>query len=179
MTLLLERRSCAKLTSPGPAGDQLAAILRAGMQVPDFQHLRPWEFIVAADDGRNRLGELMRQAAEAAGEPGEVIERAARMPLRAPVVIIVASRFRPHPLVNKFEQQLSAGCAVMAMQMAALAQGFNGIWRSGWPMFNRHLHAALGLGDEDQIIGFLYLGTAEAPPPPARDVDITNHIRAL
>jgi hypothetical protein len=33
--------------------------------------------------------------------------------------------------VPKWEQEMSAGCAVMAMQMAALAQGFNGIWRSG------------------------------------------------
>jgi nitroreductase len=179
LTFLLERRSCAKLEAPGPMGDELGAILRAGMQVPDFQCLRPWEFIVATGDGRDRLGEMLQQAAVAGGEPDEVIERALRMPLRAPVVIVVVSRFKPHPVVDKLEQQLSAGCAVMAMQMAALALGFSGIWRSGWPMFNRHLHTALGLGDEDQIVGFLYLGTAAAPPSPAREINVADHIREL
>ena len=99
------------------------------------------------------------------------------MPLRAPLVIVVAARFRPHAIVTKLDQQLSAGCAVMAMQMAALAQGFNGIWRSGWPMFNRHLHAALGLGDDDQIVGFLYLGTPVSAPSEPDDGDPNRFVR--
>lgn len=52
----------------------------------------------------------------------------------------------------------------MAMQLAAMAQGFGGIWRSGWPIFDRGLHAALGLEPDDQIVSFLYLGTPDRPP---------------
>ena len=86
------------------------------------------------------------------------------MPHRAPLVIIVAARARASKIVSLFEQQLTAGCAVMAMQMAAVAQGFGGIWRSGWPMFDRSLHEALELADDDQIVGFLYLGTPASAP---------------
>ena len=42
----------------------------------------------------------------------------------------------------------------MAMQMAAVALGYGGVWRSGWRMFSRHLHAALDLSPADQIVGF-------------------------
>jgi len=80
-------------------------------------------------------------------------------------LVTVVARARDSMVLKLLEQQLAAGCAVMAMQMAAVAQGFNGIWRSGWPMFDRGLHEALGLGPDDQIVGFLYLGTPFQTPP--------------
>lgn len=179
LTLLLERRSCNSLVAPGPEGEALQTILRAAMRVPDFQSLRPWEFILASGEGLDRLGDLMQKAAIAAGESPAVIQRALRMPHRAPLVVTIAARYRPHAVVNRFEQQLSAGCAVMAMQMAAIALGFSGIWRSGWPMFNRALHDLLDLAPDDQIVGFLYLGTAGLVVPPPPPVEIESHVRSL
>ncbi|MDR3518130.1 MAG: NAD(P)H nitroreductase [Azospirillaceae bacterium] len=174
LTLLLERRSCHALQAPAPEGEALATILRAAFRVPDFQQLRPYEFILAAGDGLDRLGALMEQAARAGGKPDDVIERSRRMPHRAPLVVIVVARVRASTIVSRLEQQLTAGCAVMAMQMAAVAQGFGGIWRSGWPMFDRGLHHALNLEPDDQIVGFLYLGTPRQSPPaatPSADAD--------
>lgn len=161
--LLLERRSCHALHAPGPSGAALDTILRAGLRVPDFQSLRPYEFLIAEGEGLDRLGVMMAQAARAAGKSDESIARAARMPHRAPLVITVVARHRPSRIVRPLEQHLSAGCAVMAMQMAAFAQGFAGVWRSGWLMFDRTLHDALGLTADDQIVGFLYLGTQAKP----------------
>ncbi|QFY41529.1 NAD(P)H nitroreductase [Candidatus Methylospira mobilis] len=164
ITLLLERRSCSALTAPAPEGEALEAVLKAAFRVPDFRQLRPYEFILAAGDGLDRLGALLEEAAKQSGKSTEIVNRAYRMPHRAPLVIVVAARHRPNALVSRFEQQLTAGCAVMSMQLAAVAQGFGGIWRSGWPMFDRGLHTALGLEEEDQIVGFLYLGTPLQPP---------------
>jgi len=178
LTLLLERRSCAALTEPAPEGAALDAILKAAFRVPDFQGLRPYRFILAAGEGLDRLGALMQQAARDAGKEPEIIERAARMPKRAPLVV-VAALHRPHSIVSRFEQQLTAGCAVMAMQMAAVAQGFGGIWRSGWPMFHRGLHDALGLEEDAQIVGFLYLGTPKSPPAARLEVEATDFVHWL
>ena len=61
--------------------------------------------------------------------------------LRAPLVIVVVAKARDSVVVHPLEQQMTAGCAVMAMQMAAFAQGFAGIWRSGWAMFEFLLEA--------------------------------------
>lgn len=169
LALLLRRRSCHALRSPAPSGEALELILRAALRVPDFQRLRPFRFLVAADDGLDRLGAMMHRAAIAAGKPREVVDRAPRMPLRAPMVVVVAATPKPSDLVPVFDQQLAAGCTVMAMQMAAQALGFGGIWRSGWLMYDRVLHGELGLHEVDQIVGFLYLGTPdrEPGPPPA------------
>jgi nitroreductase len=180
ITLLLERRSCAALQAPAPEGEALTVILQAALRVPDFQRLRPYHFILASGDGLDRLGALMARAAVATDRSPEEIERARRMPHRAPLVIVVVSRYRPSLIVSRFEQHLSAGCAVMAMQMAAVAQGFGGIWRSGWLMFDRGLHTALHLEQDDHIIGFLYLGTPTlAPSKPIPTVDVNNYVRWL
>lgn len=180
LTLLLDRRSHTGLAAPGPDAAQLDTILRAALRVPDFQSLRPYEFLVAEGEGRDRLGALLRQAAQAADATAETVERAARMPLRAPLVVVVVARARPSQIVHVLEQRLTAGCAVMAMQMAAIALGFGGIWRSGWPMFNRPLHDLLGLAGDDQIVGFLYLGTpTKAPTPlgtPAQPADFVRRL---
>jgi len=179
LTLLLERRSHTKLIAPAPSGEALDVILKAATRVPDFQRLHPYEFLIAEGEGLARLGAMMEAAARASAQPPEVIERAARMPTRAPMVIVAVAKHRASQVVHPLEQRLSAGCSVMAMQMAAFAQGFGGLWRSGWPMFDRNLHVALGLGDEDQIVGFLYLGTPAAPPPPSPEVDPAEFTRRL
>lgn len=61
----------------------------------------------------------------------KAIEKARNAPFRAPLIITVVAKCEENHKVPVWEQEMSAGCAVMAMQMAAIAQGFNGIWRSG------------------------------------------------
>lgn len=56
---------------------------------------------------------------------------------------------------------MSAGCAVMAMQMAAIAQGFGGIWRSGALTDSPVVRDAFNCRTQDKIVGFLYLGTPQ------------------
>lgn len=156
---LQHRSSCGLLQAPAPEGETLEAILQAGLRAPDHGHLQPFEFIIAQNEGLARLGSLFEDAASTDGASLDVIQKAAQMPQRAPMVVTVVSKVTPHEKVPAFEQHLAAGCAVMAMQMAAQAQGFGGIWRSGPLMFSKTLHQSLGLSEQDQIVGFLYLGT--------------------
>ncbi len=179
LTLLLERQSCHALMGPGPDDAALDLILRAALRAPDFQRLRPYEFLVAQGEGLDRLGALMEAAAIASGRPPADVERAPRMPKRAPLVIVVVAKARESEVVSYFEQQLTAGCAAMAMQLAAVAQGFSGVWRSGWPMFDTNLAQALDLSEHDRIIGFLYIGTAARAPSPLPEVSPEDYIRRL
>ncbi|QFI53890.1 NAD(P)H nitroreductase [Aeromonas simiae] len=177
LELLLNRHSCSRLSEPAPAGEALDNILKAGLRAPDHGTLTPWQFILIEGKGRERFGELLAAAAAERGEPEEAIERCLDAPLRAPLIIAVATRFQDHPKVPRLEQELSAGCAVMAMQMAAQAQGFNGIWRSGWFIFDDIVGRGLGLGDEDQLVGFLYLGTPMTEVRKLRALDPAEFVR--
>jgi len=77
------------------------------------------------------------------------------------MIITVVAHCEAHPKVPQWEQVASASCAVMAMQMAALAQGFNGIWRSGALTESPQVREAFECREQDRIVGFLYLGTPQ------------------
>lgn len=165
LELLLNRQSSPRLQAPGPDEEQLDRILRAGLRAPDHATLQPWRFLVAEGDGLDRLGQIFAEALVQDGAEPEKQERALTLPHRAPMVITVVARVKDNPKVPRIEQQLSAGCALMAMQMAAQAQGLGGIWRTGSFSHHPHVRSALGLAPDDDIVGFLYLGTPSKRVP--------------
>ncbi|MGL4381584.1 MAG: NAD(P)H nitroreductase [Vibrio sp.] len=159
LDLLLNRRSIAKLEAPAPQQQALDNILHAGLRAPDHGGLTPWRFVIAQGEGLAKLAAILEQAEIANGSDQTLINKAQQAPFRAPMVITVIANVTHSDKVPAFEQHLSAGCAVHAMQMAAVAQGFQGIWRSGHWMFHPVVRRAFNVQGEDQIVGFLYLGT--------------------
>ncbi|WPC73252.1 NAD(P)H nitroreductase [Vibrio porteresiae] len=172
LELLLNRRSMAKLEAPAPEGKALENIIRAGLRAPDHGNLTPWRFVIAQGSGLQKLSAILVKAAVADNSDEAVITKVKNAPFRAPMVITVIAKVTPHVKVPAIEQHLSAGCAVQAMQMAAVAQGFQGIWRSGNWMFHPEVRSAFGVEGEDEIVGFLYLGTPMGTemPAPARSL---------
>lgn len=161
LDLVIHRRSASRLAEPAPGGEALNNILRAGARAPDHGTLRPWRFHIIQNEGRERFSELLTAAAADNQADDKALEKARNAPFRAPLIITVVAHCDPHPKVPEWEQLLSAGCAVMAMQMAAQAQGFNGIWRSGPLTDSARVRAAFGCREQDKIVGFLYLGTPQ------------------
>jgi len=161
LDLLVNRRSASRLADPAPAGEQLENILRAGLRAPDHGTLTPWQFFVIEGEGRERFSQLLEKGAIEAGQDEKAIEKARNAPFRAPMIIAVVAKCQEHHKVPQWEQEMSAGCAVMAMQMAAVAQGFNGIWRSGALTDSPVVRNGLQCREQDKIVGFLYLGTPQ------------------
>lgn len=176
---LLTRQSVSKLTTPAPSGEALNNILMAGLHACDHKRLRPWKFLVIEGDARHRFGALCVRAALAQNPDisSEKQRDIAAKPLRAPVLVVVAAQIRDDPKVPEIEQVLSAGAAAQLMMVAAHAQGFGGVWRTGDMAYNDIVKQGLGLATKDHIVGFLYLGTAAAPAKPA-EVDVNTYVRA-
>ena len=88
------------------------------------------------------------------------------------MVIACVARITEHPKVPAIEQRLSAGCAAHALLLAAEAQGYAGIWRTGDAAFDRNVMDALALGPDEEIVGFVYIGTRDgkAKPLPTREL---------
>ncbi|CBG88056.1 NAD(P)H nitroreductase [Citrobacter rodentium] len=161
LELLVNRRSASRLAEPAPAGEQLQNILRAGMRAPDHKSLQPWHFFVIEGERRERFSAVLEKGALAADGDEKAIEKARSAPFRAPLIIAVVAKCQENHKVPLWEQEMSAGCAVMAMQMAAVAQGFGGIWRSGALTESPVVREAFGCRAQDKIVGFLYLGTPQ------------------
>ena len=154
--LLLQRQSNPLVTAPAPDKKALDQILAAGMRVPDHACLQPWHFTVITGDGLQRLSDLFIDSSNLINANKEKI---AKMPFRAPMIIVISTLYTHHDKVPFQEQLVATGCCAHAMQMAAYTLGYGAMWRTGELAYNVQVKKGLGVSKQDQIVGFLYVGT--------------------
>jgi nitroreductase len=157
ISLLTHRQSTPLLKSPGPEADDLEKIITTGMRVPDHAGLKPWQFTVIRDDGLQKLSDLF--VTSSIDVPNANLEKISKMPFRAPMIIVVSTQYTKHEKVPLKEQLITAGCCVHAMQMACVALGYGAMWRTGALASNETVKAGLGVSKQNEIVGFLYIGT--------------------
>lgn len=178
------RRSIGRLVEPAPSGDDLAAILESGACAPDHGELRPFKFVVLEGQGQDEFGTVLADAylarCERDGvEPVDAKREKERTKLgRAPMVIVVCAIRRESDKIPWIEQQMAAGAAAQNVLLAATALGYGSMWRTGDPAYDSLVKQALGLTDDDAVVGFLYIGTAtEAARKPPNEPDTDDLIR--
>lgn len=176
LDLLLTRESALKLDAPAPNETDLDTMFQSAVRAPDHGRLRPWRFVVIEGDKRARLGEVMadsmRRRDPEVSEDMLVRERA--KPMRAPMIVVAAAHVQKGHRIMECEQIASAAAAAQNIMLAAHALGYGAMWKTGDPAYDPGVKTALGLDAEDEIMGFLYLGTntgtsSPAPRPAARD----------
>lgn len=174
---LLKTRSSRKLldlVEPAPDQAQLNEMLTIAARVPDHGSMRPWRFIVHDKETRGALTEKL-VANFRAGNPNASDAEADKQRLRfggSPLIVTVVSRTAPNPKVPEIEQILSAGAACMNLLHAVHAMGFAANWLTGWAAFDKSSKELFGLADNEQIAGFVHIGTpkGEAPQRPRPDL---------
>lgn len=178
LNFLQQRNSATKLTAPAPSAAELESMFSAAMRAPDHARLRPWRFISVAGERRQAMGALLRDALLArnplADESAQ--EKAEKSPLRAPLIVVVVAIITEHPKVPPVEQRLSAGCAAHGLLLAAEALGYAGVWRTGDASFDRYVMDGLGLSENEEVTGFLYLGTREGVAKPLPSLAISDFV---
>jgi nitroreductase len=179
ITALLTRSSAKRTVDPAPAPQDLDVMFRAAVQAPDHGRLRPWRFITVQGEARQTLGRIFAEAlAERDPEVSPAaLEREAGKLLRAPLVIVVVCHPSDGNGVPEIEQVVSAGAAAQNILLAAFQLGYGAIWRTGAQAYDARVHAALGLDESDTIVGFVYVGTLEAPLPQRAVVDPAPFVR--
>lgn len=160
---LLERVSIPAnlLEAPAPSDEDLRTMVRAAVTAPDHGALRPWRFVIIRDDALQKLGDVFRESVKLKNpdSPEAELESARQKALRSPLVIAVVATIKEHPKVPPHEQMLSTGAAAQNLQLAANALGYGSIWLTGPFATDEHVRQSLGLGSDDRIAGFIYLGT--------------------
>lgn len=166
--LLLTRESALKLEPPGPSPEELDQIFAAAVRAPDHGRLRPWRFVVIDQDRRARFGELMAESLRRRepGVPAEALQKEREKAFRAPCIVVVAAKLARGHKIPEIEQLAAASSAAQTIMLAAPALGYGAMWKTGAPAYDSGVKAALGLAEDDEIIGFLYLGTRAGGPSP-------------
>jgi len=170
LDVLLTRRSVPALLlhEPGPSSHQIDAAIAAALRAPDHGNLKPWRCVLVRGEARARLSELFvrcMQQRDPPAPPGKV-EKARTMPLAAPLIIAVGVHVRADHKIPEVEQLLSAGAATMNLMNAFHAQGYGAIWLTGPNSYDTQISNALGFAADERCLGFIYVGTADAPQAP-------------
>jgi nitroreductase len=171
------RNSVAQLTDPAPSPEQLDNIFKAAVRANDHRRLRPWRFLLIEGEARNKLGQLMVDI-KLADNPAMTAEEQDALrakPLRAPTIVVVVATVRSNEKVPDIEQVISAGGAAQLMMAAAHAQDVGAVWRTGGIAYDTRMVEGLGLDKQDQIVGFIYLGTPKAVKKLA-EMDVNDYL---
>lgn len=165
LELLTTRSSMPRLIEPAPTPEQLTLLRKAAIRVPDHMNLSPFRFIEFIGSDRQLLADIYQQAARLNDFSDERIEQAGQIPYRAPMIIATCLRYVANEKVPRHEQFATVACATMAMQQACFAMGLGAIWRTGWLAEDDYVREQLGCDTDDEIVGFLYIGTPAVPTP--------------
>jgi nitroreductase len=161
LTALTTRASAAALIDPAPDDAALQRMLQAAVAAPDHGRLKPWRFIAVRGEARRRLGEVLAEAlaAREPGVPEALLAKEKEKPFRAPLILVAAAKLIPQHKIPAIEQIVAVGAAAQNLMLAAHALGYGAMWKTGAPAYDARVKQALGLTVDDQIVGFLYLGT--------------------
>lgn len=169
MLELCQRRSVPSrlLADPGPDPAELLSLLALASRVPDHGALTPWRFLRIDRNSGARLGELLaqRKLELEPGSDGAAIEKERGRFLKAPVVIAVIGCYQDPHRIPLVEQQMSAGCVCFNLLQAAQAAGYGAQWLTGWGAYDPVIREALGVRDNEAVVGFIHIGTAREQLP--------------
>ena len=176
LEFLLSRRSrpAKTLSAPAPTREQLMPLLTAAARSPDHGKLEPWRFVVLEKGAMPRLAELTEARGNALGKSPEEIAKARSQFDQGHLAVAVIEVQKPSDKIPAIEQTYSAGAVCLALLNAALAAGWGANWLSGWQAHDRGFcEKALGLAENERIVGFVHIATEGAAPPerPRPDVD--------
>lgn len=175
---IIARRSVGRLEYPAPSDEELELAVRCAMSAPDHKGLKPWQFVALTDNARVEFGRALLSAAidENGALDEDVCARILAMPLRAPMVVMVATNYQIHAKVPTFEQLLSAGAAVQNMLLAFDDMGYSAMWRTGDLANHVLVKQFFGIENKDTICAFIYVGRTQVQMP-ERTFNVSDFLR--
>ncbi|HST49652.1 nitroreductase family protein [Jatrophihabitans sp.] len=177
------RRSTAPVTDAAPTDAQLYDYLALAAHSPDHAGLRPWRLVALRGGDRNRLGAAL---ADGFGDPpgSPAAAKAAARPLRAPLLLSIICCPVEHPKVPRWEQLAATAALVATLQLVLFDAGWTAMWRTGPGVELAPVRQLLGVGETEQLLGWLYTGgrtgaPGDNPPENRADPDVRGKITSL
>ena len=177
---ILNRVSARELAEPHPTESDMEKVYKAALRAPDHAWLRPSSFIEVKGDGLNKLSNIFLEYAKNQTDiSDQIIQKYKNAPFRAPMIIILVNTFKEHPKVPAIEQKLSTATAAQNIMLALNTMNYSSIWRTGKLAFNKEIQTKLNLSDNQEILGYLYIGTSIGENKKIPNLDIDDFVSYL
>ncbi|MET0812993.1 MAG: nitroreductase family protein [Microbacterium sp.] len=167
-----DRRSWSKVTDEAPTRAELLPFVSAAGRVADHSSLRPWRLIELRGSDRERLAEAIAKA--------EGDKKPSSKPFRAPLLIAVVASYKKSK-VPRWEQEAVASGVAHVLSLLLDEAGWGVFWRTGDYTRSKAVAKAHGLGKDEALLGWLYVGGKPVRTRPSRRkaVDAKHHVSRL
>jgi len=179
-TIIQNRRTIKPFMMNGhkiPNG-HIAALLELADWAPTHGYTEPWRFVVYETPSEFCLvhANLYKENTPAAEFNEGTFNNLSQQGDKASHVIIAVMKRGNLPKIPAFEEMAATSCAVQNLLLGATALDMATYWGTGGMALKQPMKDFLGLGDDDQVIGILYLGYADEHPAGKRTIPLQEKI---
>ena len=177
---ILSRVSARELSEPHPSPDEMKLIYQAALRAPDHAWIRPSSFIEVKGEALKKLSKIFVKFGNTIENiSDDIIKKYKNAPFRAPMIVILVNTYKEHPKVPMIEQKLSTATAAQNIMLALNAMNYSSIWRTGKFAFNKMVQQDLGLKQNQEILGYLYIGTEIGKKKKIPNLDIDEYVKYI
>lgn len=157
---------------------QVESLLELADWAPTHGLTEPWRFVVygTASDFSHQHAELYK-----CSTPTESFDQAVYNKLyyqgdKASHVILAIMKRGNLPKIAVVEEVEAVSCAVQNILLGATALGIASFWSTGGMALRPPMKEFLKLGEDDHVVGVLYLGYSDKNPEGARSIPLEEKI---
>lgn len=149
-------------------------ILENAIWAPNHGNTEPWFFKVFTDNGREKLADFQSNIYKSQTPADQFEEKKfnklSNYPKLASHVIAIIMKRGKNQKIRKSEELLAVSCAVQNMYLTAAVYNVGAFWSTGGITYNRSQEVIdfFELGEEDELMGFFYVGKIKTPTPKGR-----------
>jgi nitroreductase len=158
----------------------VAALLELADWAPTHAFTEPWRFVVYENPQAfcAQHAELYKQAAEAANNFNPTTyNNLANMGANVSHVVVAIMHRSELSKLPVMEEIAAASCAIQNLLLGATALNIGSFWSTGGATLKPVMKEYLGLGEEDQVLGLLYLGYTDVHPEGVRKTPLEEKIK--
>ena len=104
-------------------------------------------------------------------------EKLQNTPLLASHIIALCMKRTTTKRIPEIEDVEAVACAVQNIYLSVSAYGLGGYWTSGGVTYKEEAKSFFGLGEEDKLLGFFYIGHVAVPSPSAKRKPLEEKVR--
>lgn len=133
---------------------------------PNHGKQEPWHFTVFSGEGLKKLATFQSELyKKLAGENFKEITygKLQQNPLKASHIIAIGMKRTNNKNIPEIEDIAAVSCAVQNLYLSVTAYGLGGYWTTGGVTYKEQAKEFFGLGEEDKLLGFFYIGHIAIP----------------
>jgi nitroreductase len=156
----------------------IAALLELADWAPTHGFTEPWRFVVYESPAEfcAAHANLYKENTPAAEFSEGAFTNLQQQGDKASHVIIATMKRGNLPKIPVFEEMAAVSCAIQNILLGATALNMASFWSTGGMALKPAMKDFLALGDDDHVMGIIYLGYADEHPAGRRTIPLEEKV---